>query len=496
MKKVFNYVFVMLGAFFIFSMSSYAKENIDINFDRNREFNFFYELKENTPMYQFINQHGKDLPDHLFGIAGREYPYIFIEQLDNPPNEYPTARYRFVLGGWNNDLLSLNYKEGRYYFKYDSGSHTNHFTYVYYNDNAELLGIELVNGMDLDYFPVSNNSTSWIPPEDFQYIISSLIYAKSSKSVACYGCNSMRTNKLVINNESYTFSTDINSGWINFWKKVGHSIKGYESTNLSNYGLDYFDKNYYYDENKGVVTPLLDILYYDKTYESLSVPSDYLSKSFNYDDRYFLVPNSKTCTDKDKLLYLSGSDISSVHFINYSLLQNDSLSNDFGSYSYKIKQANTIYALSLKNVIPSDTNINDYVYYIFSSNNFSSNIIYYNPNCFDMYDAVSSTDLSFTNVNTDSVITLTPNEQKIFYNDNSDLVDDIVKESENQSPNVDIKTIISGAWDGAKSIVSSSYYLMDLSTNLFERLPSEISSLLVICFTIGIIVILWKVFRG
>ena len=113
-----------------------------------------------------------------------------------------------------------------------------------------------------------------------------------------------------------------------------------------------------------------------------------------------------------------------------------------------------------------------------------------------MYNAVNSEDLTFTNINTDSIITLTPNDQKIFYNDNSDLVDRIVKESENQSPNVDIKSIISGAWDGAKSIVSSSYYLMDLTTGLFERLPSEVSSLLVICFTVSVIIVLWKVFRG
>lgn len=488
MKKVFSYVLLGLSAFFIFSMQSFAKEEITINYDNNEYFNFFYEQKNNTPMFQLITSQANEFPNYLMSLAGFNGTYIWASY-SSGTSDFPDAKYYFIIGRTESNLY---YKDGKYSFHVETHSYsTNYIKLVYFDKDANYLGSKDFSNQDYPRFPGA------VSRDDFQYIISALIYHSGSKKITCSSCSSMRTNKLKIDGEYITFDADINSWFVNFSKKVMHHlVLGFDESSLSSYGLEYFNKNYYYDTKKGYVPSLLDILYYDQSKQSLTVPTSYSSSSFSYDDRYFLVPNSKTCTDKDKLLYLNSSDTSSVHFINYSLLQDNSLSSDIGTYSYKIKKANTVYALSLKSIIPAESNINDYVYYIFSSNNFSSNVIYYNPLCFDLYNAVNSEDLTFTNINTDSSITLTPNDQKIFYNDNSDLVERIVKESENQSPNVDIKSIIAGAWDGAKSIVSSSYYLMDLTTGLFERLPSEVSSLLLICFTVSVIIVLWKVFRG
>lgn len=490
MKKVFSYVLLGLSAFFIFSMQSFAKEEITINYDNNEYFNFFYEQKNNTPMFQLITSQGKEFPDYLMRLAGFKGSYIWAAYCSNGMcSDYSNAKYYFIIGRTSS---FLNYIDGKYSFHVESNNtSTNYFRIVYFDENAQFLGFKNFQNIVYSSFP------GYVSNDNFQYIISALIYHSGSDKITCSNCSSMRTNKLKIDGEYITFDADINSWFVNFSKKVMHHlVLGFDKSSLSAYGLEYFNKNYYYDTNKGTVPSLLDVLYYDQSKQSLTVPTNYSSSPFSYDDRHFLVPNSKTCTEKDKLLYLSSSDTSSVHFINYSLLQDNSLSSDVGTYSYNIKKANTVYALSLKTIIPTESNINDYVYYIFSSNNFSSNVIYYNPLCFDLYNAVNSDDLTFTNINTDSSITLTPNDQKMFYNDNSDLVERIVKESENQSPNVDIKSIIAGAWDGAKSIVSSSYYLMDLTTGLFERLPSEVSSLLVICFTVSVIIVLWKVFRG
>lgn len=494
MKKVFSYVLLGLGAFFIFSMQSFAKEEITINYDVNEYFNFFYEQKNNTPMFQLIISQGNEFPEYLIRLgslsSGFDFNIWAQSCSNNTCSDYPNAKYRFILGRTRS---YLKYSNGKYSFQVESNNAaSNVIDILYFDENAEFLGDKVYRNVTFNSFPNS------IDNDNFQYIISAFIYHSNllKSDITCSNCMSMRTNKLKVDGHYVTFDADINSWFVNFSKKFTHTILGFDKSTLSAYGLEYFNKNYYYDTKKGYVPSLLDILYYDQSKQSLTVPTSYSSSSFSYDDRYFLVPNSKTCTDKDKLLYLNSSDTSSVHFINYSLLQDNSLSSDIGTYSYKIKKANTVYALSLKTIIPAESNINDYVYYIFSSNNFSSNVIYYNPLCFDLYNAVNSEDLTFTNINTDSSITLTPNDQKIFYNDNSDLVERIVKESENQSPNVDIKSIIAGAWDGAKSIVSSSYYLMDLTTGLFERLPSEVSSLLVICFTVSVIIVLWKVFRG
>lgn len=59
-----------------------------------------------------------------------------------------------------------------------------------------------------------------------------------------------------------------------------------------------------------------------------------------------------------------------------------------------------------------------------------------------------------------------------------------------------LRNIISNAWSGASSFIVSSYYILSMCTSLFNALPSEVKAVLLLTFTIGMVVILWKIFRS
>ena len=260
-------------------------------------------------------------------------------------------------------------------------------------------------------------------------------------------------------------------------------------SSLEDIGLSYFLTNFYVDSSSINIVSLYNIFHNDNIF-SYSVPDNYNSSSFSYDNRYYLVPNSLTCSQSESLLYFSTTDLSSVNLISY-FVQNDSLNYDFNTYSFSLNYTYTPEILSLNSFVD---NISDFVYLIYSSDNFSSNTIYYNPSCFNLYSAVGNGTLEFTNINTGNTVILTPNDKNYLNN----LVNNSIKDSiniENGESDLDLSNILDNAWNGVKSFVNSSYHIVSMSTNLFKTLPPEISSLLTFTFTIGVIILIWKLFH-
>lgn len=73
--------------------------------------------------------------------------------------------------------------------------------------------------------------------------------------------------------------------------------------------------------------------------------------------------------------------------------------------------------------------------------------------------------------------------------------DDTISSNPNINTNININSIISNAWSGLSSFASASIYILSLVGDLFLALPLEIRSLLLFCFSLGIIIILWKVLK-
>jgi len=59
-----------------------------------------------------------------------------------------------------------------------------------------------------------------------------------------------------------------------------------------------------------------------------------------------------------------------------------------------------------------------------------------------------------------------------------------------------LRSIISNSWDNIQGFITSSYYILSLCTTLFTSLPSSIQAVLIFTFTLGMIIIIWKVLRA
>lgn len=501
MKKLFISISLVISCFFFFNTSNVdASTDFPINYDINEHFNFFYEQQKNTPFYQLLLENS-DFCSYLQSISNDvDCSQILIAytkdvSLRSNSSDIPKNAYYTIVVPYSRAYISFT--SGKYSFYQDP---------VTYYDNLNELFHYDINGNFISKTTTQNNkTTSTVLNFDVEsvkeesYLLSALYYTKNSTFKITPTYKTLRLNYLIINNEKIPLQLE-QQGWFDrLNKKIVFGILGWFQEvswgNISNYGLEYFSKNYYISSENGAIG-LNNILFYDSTYKSVSVPDNFNSKTFSNDTRYFLIPNSKSCTSTDSLLFFSTNNISSINLINYSLLDNNFINSDLSAYSFSLKAANRIEALNLYSIIPKESSIYNYAYYIYSNDNFYVNTFYYNPSCYSAYDAINSGNLEFVNVNDDSTITLTPLEQEQFYNRASDSTLDLIKNSTSDSTDVDISSIIGSAWSGAKTFISSSYYIMSMTTTLFGLLPASVGSLILCVFSLGMVIILWKVFRS
>ncbi|UKI58237.1 MAG: hypothetical protein L6V81_02015 [Clostridium sp.] len=64
---------------------------------------------------------------------------------------------------------------------------------------------------------------------------------------------------------------------------------------------------------------------------------------------------------------------------------------------------------------------------------------------------MSTSNIEFVNPNTNNDIIITPGDQNYIYNEISNKSFDLVTDSGTNSSDIDVVSIISGAWEGAKT---------------------------------------------
>ena len=514
MKKKLLYLFIGVFGFFFFScLRVNAATNVPLDFDKHEHFNYYYEFMHNTKFYQFVigkgDSFGSFLKSYNNQLGQVFFAYASDINVDTTGYHYaPTSipedsKYVIILPS-NTISFYLSYSTGKYYISDygGSGSQYQFVTYLFYDDNMNLLDTDTcgyTHSLNVDY-----------GYEDFTYIMGSYYgkfdnYSNSFSSTDSFSWYNQSNNSFDIrvtfvrmNNDDYVISDlQTRSVFGIFWYNLKNAIfNDGLHVDLDDVGLGFLRKNYVMgkrgdDDNRlaGIFMCFSDS---DSPNINISVPDGYQSQSFNYDNRYYLVPNSLSCSNADSLLYFNTSDVTSINFISYDLLQDHINYNNLKTYSFKLKYVNVIEALDLHSVIGSSSVITDNFYIISSSDNFGTNTVYYNSNCFTSYVAISNNDIQFENINTGNTVSITPAEQQmIFYNSNS-TIDKIVEEQTEFS----MTDVISTAWSGSKTFISASYYILSMVTNLFIALPGEVKGVLICVFTIGMVVILWKVFRS
>lgn len=490
MKKLFISISLVISCFFFFNTSNVdAATNFTLDYDINEHFNYFYELKNNTSFYQFLVSQGSSLIDDYFKSYLPNLNHVYILYPSDLPKKISVpsgTKYVVVLSDISEP--TLKYYEASFHFNLEFSSISRYATnyYLFYDFNAKLLDTS---------FDTYTGSSNILPfaTDDVTYLLSFLYYGSLSyDSDTRYSKTDVRLTRINLNSTKYNIvDLQTRNNFLNFWANLSNIIfNNSNMQNLEDLGLSYFLTNYYIKSNRSALG-LYEILNFSNSGPSISVPSTFLSQSFDNDNRYYLIPNSLSCSSSDSLLYFSVSDINTVNFISYSFLEDKLSLSNISAFSFKLKKANRIEALSLSHYIDK---ITDYLFLIYSSDNFSSNVFYYNPSCFSVYSAVGNVDIEFTNVNTGSTIKLTPGEQQLIIDKSDDLKKDIEKSE--SSSDVDISAIIGSAWSGAKTFISSSYYIMSMTTTLFGLLPPSVGSLILCVFSLGMVIILWKVFRS
>lgn len=508
-KKIFSLFIGVLG-FFFFSCYKVNASTVDhtLNFDDDFAFNFYYEFINNTPFYRFISGMGNGFSNYLksFSPDGSDVFFAYSSFLDSTIQSHipEDSKYVILITGKYNRCY-LYYLNGAYGYYCPAQANATGVTYLFYDEDANYLGTYGVSGSDLHLNLVSNNITVLSGS-----YFGNLYNLNSSGISWCNVYNSpyytngfdVRVTGMYYNNTFYRLTglgttsfledlSDVALGIHDWFSRIITGSTYYEKANLGDYGLAYFNKNFMISST-GTLTSIYQAFSYSDTFKySVSVPSGYRNQSFNYNNRYFLIPNSNSCSNSELLLYFNTSDTSTINFISYDMLSDELSVDNMKTYSFQLKHANSIEVLSLHSVVGSYENIIKNFYLISSSDNFGTNTFYYNPVCYSSYSAIDSNDLTFTNVNTGNQVTVTPAEKQLIIYNSNETIDNIIAETD-----LNLTDIISGAWNGSKTFISASYYILSMSTTLFTSLPNEVKGVLLCVFTVGMIVILWKVFRS
>ncbi len=505
MKKRFVYYIFAFFTFFFFSCFDLKASTIneDLDLDAHNHFNFYYEAVHNTDFYRFVNGKGSTFESYLssYGIPTDFIYFSYALDFNWFGLDYIPENAYYVIAG-SNVPSSIKYLDGYYSInlKADSSNWSAQYSegYLVFDKNMNLL--------DKFISPKSSNykQLSSIGFEKFVYISGSIY--KGSPAVIGFDNvlnSNIRYTSLIVNESTFNIKgLTTRSGWANFWSGVWNiiSLSFDSSIDLNDFGLSFFTTNFAYkftgyngSENFGSI---YDVLYYDPYfYSNLSVPDGYVSSTFNYSNRKLLIPKVLNISNVDSLLYFSSSDVSGINFISYDILE-DSLSyNNLQTYSFTLHKANYIEAISLKNII--DNLVSDNYYVIYSSDNFNTNSIYYNPDVFYIFDLLDSENISFVNPNSNNEVTLSPAERQIF-NKHLDELNSTIDPSDDINSdytNISVSDIFSSAWNGAKTFIQASYYIVGMVSNLFISLPASVSSLILCVFTVGMVAVLWKIFH-
>lgn len=494
MKKLFISISLVISCFFFFNTCNVdAAVNFTLDYDINEHFNYFYEQKENTPFYQFLISQGYSFFTDFLKSFKNDFSYVYILYTSDIPSDTLSdipvdAKYAVVLTSYGSYRLYYNASKFRVDVSRTGLGASNDMRIIFFDENAHVISSTYISKVGARLFSFITEDVTYVL--SFLYYGYDFSYASDSNSKP-----DVRLTRLKVNNIYYNIK-DLNTrnNFLNFWSNLGNIFfNDSNMKNLNDIGLSFFLNNYYITSSKDGLS-LYNILNYNSL-ASLNVPDNYSSQSFSYDSRYLLVPNNLSCSLSESLLYFSTSDINSINFVNYSYLTDNISFKDINGFSFKLKKPNSIEALSLNNFISSDSKITDYIYLIYSDDNFSANTIYYNPECYSVYSAVSNVEINFKNINSGNDVTLSPGELQLIINSSNEFQDSL-SSSTSDYTNLDIASIISGAWNGAKTFISASYYIVSMTSTLFVLLPSSVSSLILCVFTLGMLIILWKVFRS
>ena len=501
MRKYVAIILFSFLSFFLFGFKVSALD-VDINFDNHDHFNFFYEMKEDTPFYRFLIGQGNNLSNTL-------YEYF-------SPGDGTDIVFPFISIYYYSDLESFYTVNNAYYVIRSTSGHSScssSSVYLYFNDSSQSFRVNY--SCSGNYSPYSvlyyfdqygnyithknlgasnyNNyyDFSYYSFDNFEYFLSLVYYYDGVIINSSSNSNlKIRVKNIITDNETYILSSD---NWLsNIWHSIVSLFTGAKYMSDSGLGLEYFRRDYVITESKGF-PGLIKVL--SGVDNEVSVPGNYQSKSFSMTDELHLYPLT-SCSLEDVALYVRANSSDKFSLYLNEVNSNDELSYQSSYYSNYVPKSNKFIKINPLKVYSTEgtlTNLDislftNYVYRLSRFDNFNTYSVYYNPNCYSSVYVEES--LEWTNPNTGNTIIVSPD-----YNNWSDPENVNSGNSVNFiDNNLNAENLIQKGWSGAGSFVEAANTIVSLSFSLFNDMPAEMQALLFTFFAIGLVLILLKIF--
>jgi len=488
MNKKYIFMILFFFSFFLFGSTDVHAMKGTLSFDDNEHFNYFYEMKNNTSFYQFLNSQGRTLIYTLnsYRTINNFETNGYTISLYNKNEINSSREYQYAIGvrpgltplDYSSDIFEIELS-GRYY--------------IYYFD--EYGNILDTSDTTIYNFMLDNDEFT---SDELSYLLSK--YYITSGNVS-YSSDSNTTPDLFVNNfiidgESYVFEESSNYSKFRNWfiSKFGNHHM-YEDDSLVDF-IDYYSKNLVIGSSYNMHC-LFDSLF--GLSKSVILNGNYSTfdlKSNN--DGFYLVP--KNSDNVDYNIYYYSSSLASEIFLNTFDLVNDSLINN---KDYTVFCPSKVYQLGILYNFndledKNDTSIYDHIYHFSTTTSKYSTIVYYDPNAYEMYSGGNS--FTFVNPNTNNTIGFDAVTQNNFVSQNHNSMQTEINKAQDYLDSLSPGFSFENALDSIKGIattLSSSFTMIgSLITVMFASFPSIIQQFFLAIFVIGGLIILIKLLRG
>ncbi len=461
----------------------YGAYKYNVNIDYNK----YTDLDPNV-IFESIKNHvvfpnGKSFSDISYVIYfTKDYDYLDIVYDSNIKSD--TFYIRFT------GESSASYRDG-YFFFFDSNG-----KYITYESSRKIFTSDSTIYYDLTFGGLYDDP-------DLTRLYSYLYDVGNLDTKFDY--TRIYARYFYINDVKY--ETDGNAGynaWQNFWKGLGNIFTGSFEINFSRSNLDFIYKYPFYSDKLGF-HDLVSMWFFNN---SITIPDNLVSYAIaDYEKGFLLIPKSG-CDVKDYMIYYSAQTTLDRHklYLNYYSLSDSKDDLVFKKSIYVTSSQNNYY-YTYNPFLDIDSDLDvflNHAIHIFQKDFVSSFYIYYNPNCYSGNSFSPSIKYEFSD---GSSVTLSKNDLNYLYNtysnDSSNGVpnsssglgsSNAPTSSESSSNSFDLGTIASNIPNFAGSFVNSISSLVGITTVFFTSLPPEIFSILISVFSIGMIILVIKLF--
>ncbi len=424
-----------------------------------------------------------DLDNFAIGSDSQVIDYT----IKNQCNEY-NCKYVFITS------KSISYNG--YWFSHNLSSDGRNVIAVYYFDSDMNVVGSYKSDTAIRYY-------YWAGSEDFTGLLNLFLYRIGSYGLTNYDYEDLVIQNLNVNGTTYNLNNSSGrNGFSNFFYNLFNKDKGdIDSDNYQLLSNDYI--KYPLVRTNGQFLPFMSTVFVNENSMNVPLGFDEVLLS-SYTDGIYLVPtlDSSCTTDGDYAIYYY-SDLVRWEQLNYILLNRNY--NILGNAYLVNLDSYTMSGFTLIGDLVTFENMNDRIFYFHQQFGAESIHMFYNSTCLHLVAGNSKSNVTYQDLTFNGTLTNklsgieSPNYypssglQQTTWSDKEKEHEDFVKEKEDNLFG-SVGDIIKNGVNNLTGFFSSVSSVVTMITSFLTGLPSEIYTIFLSCFSIGMIVLILKIF--